>query len=261
MQELPSNLPSCFFQVMEGANAPVDEAAEERKGGAGDLAKVRQPSRLAVSHHAANVGWLVLQQLSNRSRPAAAGTGSVLHRLRWRLCKAVQCLTYERQCNAAAGVLLQGCCLLQPLHSRSGASCSLLTAAWSCRAVSLSPLPCHPQCFLSAGDKQLAIFFHLPKQVGGVMCSACVCPCCSKLVHSESSCAAFAASACCLPAVCMCHPHAAACCRCYAACPSLPCLQLAADKGVTLKEWSAAVLAPVEGHQVGPEGRGRSAVS
>lgn len=28
-------------------------------------------------------------------------------------------------------------------------------------------------------------------------------------------------------------------------------LQLAADKGVTLKEWAAAVLAPVEGHQVG----------
>ena len=29
-----------------------------------------------------------------------------------------------------------------------------------------------------------------------------------------------------------------------------PLLQLSADKGVTLKEWSAAVLAPVEGHQV-----------
>ena len=150
-----------------------------------------------------------------------------------------------------AALAQQEWCLLQPSNS-----CVVVPSCFP-----VSPLPCHPQCFLSAGDKQLAIFFHLPKQVGGVMCSACVCPCCSKLVHSESSCAAFAASACCPPAVCMCHPHAAACCRCYAACPSLPCLQLAADKGVTLKEWSAAVLAPVEGHQVGPEGRGRSAVS
>jgi hypothetical protein len=28
------------MQVLEGANVPVDEAAEERKGGAGDLGKV-----------------------------------------------------------------------------------------------------------------------------------------------------------------------------------------------------------------------------
>ncbi|KAI7836232.1 hypothetical protein COHA_009872 [Chlorella ohadii] len=81
--DVPNGDMALLEKVMEGANAPVDEAAEERKGGAGDLAK----------------------------------------------------------------------------------------------------------CFLSAGDKQLAMFFHLPKQ-------------------------------------------------------------LAADKGVTLKEWAAAVLAPVEGHQV-----------
>jgi len=36
---------------MEGANAPVDEAAEERKGGAGDLAKVR-PARRPLCPHA-----------------------------------------------------------------------------------------------------------------------------------------------------------------------------------------------------------------
>lgn len=56
-------------------------------------------------------------------------------------------------------------------------------------------------------------------------------------------------------------PHAAcwlptrlppACCRADGMCLLVRCaLQLAADKGVTLKEWAAAVLAPVEGHQVG----------
>jgi hypothetical protein len=64
------------------------------------------------------------------------------------------------------------------------------------QTTSVNPCVAAPclQCFLSAGDKQLAIIFHLPKAL------------------SES-------------------------------------------KGVTLKEWSAAVLAPVEGHQV--EGLGR----
>ena len=52
------------------------------------------------------------------------------------------------------------------------------------------PRPAPLQCFLSAGDKQLAVYFHLPKA-------------------------------------------------------------LAEAKGLTLKEWSAAVLAPVEGVQVG----------
>lgn len=51
------------------------------------------------------------------------------------------------------------------------------------------------QCFLSAGEKQLAVYFHLPKAL------------------SES-------------------------------------------KGISLKEWATAVLAPVEGHQVGPSTRG-----
>ena len=39
---------SAAGQVLEGANVPVDEAAEERKGGAGDLAKVR-PGRPAAA--------------------------------------------------------------------------------------------------------------------------------------------------------------------------------------------------------------------
>lgn len=38
---LPWCVPWCE-QVMEGANVEVDEAAEERKGGAGDLGKVRR---------------------------------------------------------------------------------------------------------------------------------------------------------------------------------------------------------------------------
>jgi hypothetical protein len=57
----------------------------------------------------------------------------------------------------------------------------------------MPPLP--PQCFLSAGDKQLAVYFHLPKA-------------------------------------------------------------LAESKGVSLKEWATAVLAPVEGHEVGVAGVG-----
>lgn len=86
-------------------------------------------------------------------------------------------------------------------------------SCWRCvpRAAAVADPPCaasshasplashthtHSQCFLSAGDKQLAVFFHLPKE-------------------------------------------------------------LSASKGITLKEWATAVLAPVEGHTVGGWARPR----
>ena len=74
----------------------------------------------------------------------------------------------------------------------AGAAWTAATQA-SCPALHSRQLSRRPsralQCFLSAGDKQLALFFHLPKE-------------------------------------------------------------LSASKGIALKEWAAAVLAPVEGHQV-----------
>ncbi len=37
--ETPEGDPALLDKVLEGMNAPVDEAAEERKGGAGDIGK------------------------------------------------------------------------------------------------------------------------------------------------------------------------------------------------------------------------------
>jgi hypothetical protein len=51
---------------MEGANVPVDEAAEERKGGAGDLGKVLDAGGWCGG---SCVAQKATEQVSSRSRP------------------------------------------------------------------------------------------------------------------------------------------------------------------------------------------------
>ena len=134
-----------------------------------------------------------------------------------------------------------------------------------CRASPLSRPLLWAQCFLSAGDKQLAIFFHLPKQARPL--AAALGPLVTLFVHSVQCCCAgrrLAPGLLSFPGVARWRhspavgPRVRRCARlprptnrpnCP---PHLPTLQLAAEKGVTLKEWSAAVLKPVEGHQVRP---------
>ena len=162
----PHPCPPPLAQVMEGANVEVDEAAEERKGGAGDLGKVGGR---------AGGQWEVAVMLDAWQLPALASVCVV--------CR--DALRMPRREPAAAAVSSRACQAVCPID-------------WLLCAPYLTALPCPagPQCFLSAGDKQLALYFHLPKA-------------------------------------------------------------LAAAKGLTLKEWASALLAPVAGHQV----RGRVAFS
>eukprot|EP00887_Chlorella_sp_A99_P005494 scaffold1.g5494.t1 len=161
-------------KVMEGSNQPVDEAAEERKGGAGDLGKAR--GRLRGGSEGSTGGGEGSTGGGEGSTGGSEGStggseGSTGSGGRARRDSIWESAGNGAACGAAprrrdARARRRRAQRVADAVAAAGAKCS---APARRKPRSRGPLPsfsCPPaQAFYSAGDKQLAIYFHAPKEL------------------------------------------------------------------------------------------------
>lgn len=163
-------------KVMEGANAEVDEAAEERKGGAGDLGGSCCVLLIMLCAVGRAVGC----------EPCSGqwGCGHCTAVIALRIC--VDVIRTSNRSNSVAGcgrvwagsgqAATGGCVRSGGAQPRQLPGPGVCSASWG-RCVCRNPCPHsrpHPsprprrppgKMFLSAGDKQLALLCHVPKEL------------------------------------------------------------------------------------------------